>query len=558
MTTSTPSRTTLQDVLDAIDSASGITGKRKQDLRSAVRLAARVLGQEPHLIAADPRGLGHRLNGVSPLSFGLSAGRWANCRSLLRSALALKVPIMAGASVVDLLPEWQALQKEARKVGSCALRLGRLMRWLSERVITPGTVTLQDIDQYHDALMTDALLGKPEQSWAATRQSWERMRMACPAWPQIALDKPPNPKTFSLPWEAYPASLKAEVGRFLNRLAGKDLSDEGPLRALKPATLKLRTHELRTFAAALVQKGVDPQTLTSLAACLTLTHYRLGLSWFFERQDGKASATVHNMAANLRLIARHWLKADEATLLSMSRIVSKLAPPAQSMSDKSRDRLRPFDSEENLLAIVNLPRAIRRHVETARSAQARVKGLSTAALAIEILLNAPLRLGNLCELHLDRNFIKVGKSTHLFIPKDQVKNGVNLEFVLSDESLAMMDWYITHHRKANAQNRYLFAGEGASHKVHNTLRSQIMATIQTFTGLNVNPHLFRAIAGTIYLNANPGAYETVRLLLGHNSINTTARFYAGHMERKAKQHFADTVRRLRETPVPPPSKMRQP
>jgi hypothetical protein len=55
--------------------------------------------------------------------------------------------------------------------------LGRLMRWLSERSITPSTVLLQDIEQYRDVLMTDALLGKPEQSWAATRQSWERMRV---------------------------------------------------------------------------------------------------------------------------------------------------------------------------------------------------------------------------------------------------------------------------------------------------------------------------------------------------------------------------------------------
>jgi integrase len=73
-----------------------------------------------------------------------------------------------------------------------------------------------------------------------------------------------------------------------------------------------------------------------------------------------------------------------------------------------------------------------------------------------------------------------------------------------------------------------------------------METVRTFTGLTVNPHLFRAIAGTIYLNDNPGAYETVRLLLGHTSISTTTRFYSSHMEHKAKQHFTATVRKLRQ------------
>ena len=224
MTIPAASRATLQDVLDAIDSAPAITGKRKQDLRSAVRLAAKVLGQQPHEVAAYPRGLGRRLDSVSGLSLGLSVGRWANVRSLLRSALSLTVPVMAGASAVDLLPEWQALQAEAR--GSCAIRLGRLMRWLSGRGITPVSVTLQDIEQYHDALMSDALLGRPEQSWAATRQSWERMRVACPAWPTIALVKPPNPKTYSLPWEAYPTSLKAEVDGYLDQHSSKSAGTE--------------------------------------------------------------------------------------------------------------------------------------------------------------------------------------------------------------------------------------------------------------------------------------------------------------------------------------------
>jgi integrase len=112
----------------------------------------------------------------------------------------------------------------------------------------------------------------------------------------------------------------------------------------------------------------------------------------------------------------------------------------------------------------------------------------------------------------------------------------------------MLEWYVTHHRKAGPDNRYLFAGEGGTHRTNNTLRNQLMETVHRFTGLTINPHLFRAIAGTIYLDANPGAYETVRLLLGHTSISTTTRFYAAHMERKAKQHFADTVRRLREAP----------
>jgi len=35
------------------------------------------------------------------------------------------------------------------------------------------------------------------------------------------------------------------------------------------------------------------------------------------------------------------------------------------------------------------------------------------------------------------------------------------------------------------------------------------------TGLRMNAHLFRHLAGMLYLAQNPGDYETVRRLLGH-------------------------------------------
>ena len=550
MTTQTLSRATLQDVLIAIDGALDITAKRKQDLRSAVRLVAKVLDAETHLIVADPRGLGRRLETVSPLSLGLSAGRWANSRSLLRSALKLVVPVMSGASSVEVLPEWKPLAVEARKLGSCWLRLGRLCRWLSAKGVTPQTVTAADLEQFRTELMTDSILGNPERSWHACRQSWERMRMACPAWPQIELDKPANPKVFSLQWTEFPPSLKAEVDQLIERLSGNDLNDDGPTRPLRPATLKMRIHELRTFASALVHKGKSPRELTSLAACLSDANYKLGLQWFYERGGSKPSRTVHNLAANLKAIARHWLKSDEQTLRAMSRIVIKLAPAEQGMSNKNRDRMRPFDSEENLKSIASLPQKIRRHLETAKNATMRKTGLSTAALAIELLLIAPMRLSNLCQLHLDRNFIKVGDKVHLFIPREDVKNSVDLEYELPAETIELLDWYVRNHRKADLQNRFVFANENETHRGGQTLRSQMMDAIKTFTGLTVHPHLFRQIAGTIYLHAYPGAYEIVRQILGHRNIATTTRFYTGQEERRARRHFITTIMKLREKSTP--------
>jgi integrase len=62
-----------------------------------------------------------------------------------------------------------------------------------------------------------------------------------------------------------------------------------------------------------------------------------------------------------------------------------------------------------------------------------------------------------------------------------------------------------------------------------------------FTGLKINPHLFRHIAGKLFLDARPGQYEVVRRVLGHRSIATTTSIYAGAETRAAGQHFAAVI-----------------
>ena len=90
MSTSTPSRANLADVIQLISKAE-LPEKQKQDLRSAVRTVAKLVDADPTSIAADPTLLRRKLEEISPDAHGLSKGRWANIRSLLGKALALKI-----------------------------------------------------------------------------------------------------------------------------------------------------------------------------------------------------------------------------------------------------------------------------------------------------------------------------------------------------------------------------------------------------------------------------------------------------------------------------------
>jgi hypothetical protein len=130
MSMMSPSRASLADVIVLISQAD-LPGRRKEELRSAVRTVARLLETEPSTITADPAALRRRLETVAPEAHGISRGRWANVRSLLAKALAMVRPMMPGRSRQTILPEWQALT--AILPFSRSVRLVPLLRFLSAR-----------------------------------------------------------------------------------------------------------------------------------------------------------------------------------------------------------------------------------------------------------------------------------------------------------------------------------------------------------------------------------------------------------------------------------------
>jgi integrase len=67
--------------------------------------------------------------------------------------------------------------------------------------------------------------------------------------------------------------------------------------------------------------------------------------------------------------------------------------------------------------------------------------------------------------------------------------------------------------------------------------------------VKITPHQFRHLGAKLALDDNPGAYEHARQLLGHKSLKTTTRFYAGPDTRRAGRAHADLIRRLREPKI---------
>jgi integrase len=368
-------------------------------------------------------------------------------------------------------------------------------------------------------------------------------------WPRVGLKIPDRRDHWTLPWSAFPASLREHCQAWLDRLAGRDVLDEAPFRPVRPSTLERREQQIRAFASALVLRRRDPATITCLRDLVEIDAYKDGLRFFLERSGGKSTTAIVDLTGCLKAIARHHLKLDNNDLDRLAAINRRLSVGCRALTEKNRGRLRQFDDPDNVAALLGLPHkliaiASRKHNPRAGALLAQI------AAAIEILIMAPIRLDNLRCLDIEQNLVRSSrrsKELHVVFPASDVKNRQPLDYLLPVPSAALIERYVKEFRLhlASSSCTALFPGRWGGSKGANTLGGQISQTIRSYTGLEMNPHLFRHAMAKIYLDANPGGYEVVRRVLGHRSIDTTTAYYTG-FETAAVRCFDDSVLKLRK------------
>jgi hypothetical protein len=281
MSTEPPSRAdiaanaTLFDVIQAIRRAD-LPERRRQELISAVNTVAKALRRPVCEIPLDPRLLANRLAEVAPAAIGLSAGRWANAKSLFRSGLSLVRDIGPGRHLSPLSAEWQALWE--RLPGRTAkTRLSRFMHFASACGIAPNEVTVETFAKFR-AYLDTSLLRDPDRTYCATIDGWKNAgRIA--RWPEVEIVRPNRHKIWALPWTAFPKSLRDDIETWLDRLSGDDLMADGPTRPVRPITKYAHLSQLHRFASAVVLSGRDPVAVTSLADLIVIEVFVCGLTY---------------------------------------------------------------------------------------------------------------------------------------------------------------------------------------------------------------------------------------------------------------------------------------
>jgi len=551
MSTATASRLFLSDLIPLIQNGD-FSATAKRDMLSAVKAVARVLNADPSMIELNVGALRRRLEGISPETLGLSPGRWANVRSLFGKALALAVPVMPSRTVTPLLESWEKLSSllpENRRV-----RLLALLRFLSSRDVGPEAVTLAHLEHYRRAITEDRLRANPEGTWDSVVWAWNVSVHEVEGWPKLEIPRQQKREIYTLAWEALPSSYRQDVERLIARMGTTSLEDEdGPPKPMRPATLKTRCYQLRVVASALTLQGMPPAEITSIAVLVRFENLQKILRFFLDRHEGKTSPQVAQIATFLKVCARHWVKVSNEELARIGKLVSRVQIPRQGMTKKNRQRLRPFDDDEVVVAFLQLPERLRQDVDKELQNLGRVtKPMAVkaqVAAALALLQAAPMRRKNLASLRLNDHLISRGKKLYLTIPEDEVKNSEPIDFELPAEVVRLMAWYIKACRPAllTHESDALFPGEKGEPKSPNTLAIQIKGVVERYLGIAFNVHLARHAMGKLFLDARPGQYEVMRRVLSHRSIATTTSIYAGAETKSAGSHFASVIAERRRS-----------
>jgi integrase len=358
-------------------------------------------------------------------------------------------------------------------------------------------------------------------------------------------------------WLELPETFRRETEDYITWCTVPDPLDENArARALAPYTLGLRRNHIHLAATAACDAGIKATTLTSLSKLVEVETYRAILRQQWQKNGGKSSAHLLGFANDLITLASEWVKVSSDHLAELKKLRSKLGSLPHGLTEKNRSLLRRLEDPRLLARLVNLPdqiwRLARRNLSTSRGSFIDLQ----TALALDVLLHVPLRIEDLGALKFDEHLHWPqgrGKPALIVLRQSKVPNGDPLEFELP---LVLSDRLYTFRNEiavsviGHRPNVLFVSAKGRPRKL-STLRVAIQRAVLRRIGLKITPHQFRHLAAKIHLDANPSAYEVVRQFLGHKTLKTTTRFYAGPDTRRAGRAHAELIRKLREPKLQP-------
>ena len=416
----------------------------------------------------------------------------------------------------------------------------------------PATSNRQVVDRFVAELKNASLVRKIADLGQTIVRSWNRIAQVYPeeGLQEIKVTRRVNgPPRF--PWHDLPTSFRQDVDDYLKWASVPDPLDENARRTpLAAKTIRLHRDHIHSAVSAAVGAGIDGHQLLGLKFLVEIETFKKILRYRWESEGRRLSAYTHGLAGSLIAIAKEWVRVPNEILAALKAVRHKLGALPIGLTEKNKDLLRQFNDKGLLRRLVNLPDRLWRHVAGELKASRRQFIDLQNALAIDILLVAPLRMKNLTALNFDEHIRwpqGQGKPAILVFKSEETKNNVPLEFELPD---ALSDRLHVYRNKIaptviGKRPDHLFLTWRGKSRTQAAIAVAIETTVLKYVGVRLTPHQFRHLAAKIILDANPGAYELVRELMGHKNMQTTTNFYAGIDTRRAGRAHVDLIAKIK-------------
>lgn len=423
-------------------------------------------------------------------------------------------------------------------------------RFCSGRGIEPHQVTLDVWDRFVDETLNHSGFRKPRATVCRTISACNRARAKNGDWSLPKLPKLVNPRRVSLPRATFPTSLWDDFDAYARKSSTPtdDIFDTTQAKQLAPDTLKRYREVAWRTASAQVHQGRPVEEIVSLAALLDIPWLKEAMRRFHAHAGGKFLKDHLNIAATWVSFATNYVRPPEAEVEALRKIMGMIAkqlgPPE--FSRRNIERLDQFNAPNKAEELLLLPFTIFDEVRRKKVITVDDATDMMAAVGIEILLATMVRLKNLANTDLTKNFWPAkprSDGTWVFrVERKDVKNKQHLDFKLSRHTVRLIEFYLEKCRPLlmKEPTSTLFLRADGTPKGRDGMANLVVKTVRRRLGLEVNTHLYRHIGAMLYLNQHPDL-ETVRIMLGHTSIRTTERFYARLKATRAIELFTKAV-----------------
>ena len=399
-------------------------------------------------------------------------------------------------------------------------------------------LTDEDLGAFEAELATTGTK-RPKQAARDAANAWNQM-VGVPGWPTHKISPKDNARTRVFAFSALPAPLQHDIAAYLRKGDEDDLFSDSRSKPLSPATVRDRRCKSCQLVTIAVACGTPLPAIKSLRDLTSESSVRAILTELWKTNGKSRNGHGANLARLLRLIAMKHTSAPQKIVDLIKTVEGKLRPLKQGLTDGNRAKLRQIIQPENLKRLIQIPERFIAEIDRDKPTLSDALDLQST-IGVAILLNAPMREKNLAQLDFKAHFDLVGRrECHIVIPSEDVKNDVTLNYVFGPAFVRLFQLYWRTYRPLLLKGKdtsAVFISRTGRMKTPAELGAQIPKFIKERTGLVINLHLFRHLAGYLFLKAHPGEYEPVRQLLGHKSTATTLNFYLGLEEEDAFRRY---------------------